>query len=189
MKNFRHSRVFNREKLNEIEKDLHQSENSPPKSPEEKDWLVEYLCKGGGGRINGCGLTLFGRRNVRSDGTYITTAWFTLAWIPIVPLGSVRLYANTRSFLLVFSETHISGVQEEKLNWAQVVLTYLYEIFCVVWFYGFYRFFIGDSWPSNPNASLAVLAIAFVVPPLIFIIFNLLTHEKDFSGSSQNENL
>ena len=41
--------------------------------------------------INGFGSAYYGRNEEWPDGSYITTEWFTIAWIPILPLGSYRV--------------------------------------------------------------------------------------------------
>ena len=40
--------------------------------------------------LNGIGTTYLGVR-WQPDGTYITTKWVVFVWVPIVPLGSVRV--------------------------------------------------------------------------------------------------
>jgi hypothetical protein len=55
---------------------------------------------GGGGRImgdyiaqsfNGIGTKLYGKRDFRTDASYVTTKWCVVALIPIVPLDSYRV--------------------------------------------------------------------------------------------------
>src|SRR5262245_32537732 len=41
-------------------------------------------------RINGMGSTLIGHSEPRDDGSYVTTEWFTLVWIPIFPVCRYR---------------------------------------------------------------------------------------------------
>jgi hypothetical protein len=38
----------------------------------------------------GFGTTLYGKRDFHSDGSYLTTKWITLLWIPVFPLASIR---------------------------------------------------------------------------------------------------
>ena len=42
-------------------------------------------------RINGMGSTLIGHSEPRDDGSYVTTEWFTLLWIPIFPVCRYRV--------------------------------------------------------------------------------------------------
>ena len=41
--------------------------------------------------INGFGTTFCGQRAFRKDGSFITTKWFTIAYIPLWPLKSLRV--------------------------------------------------------------------------------------------------
>jgi hypothetical protein len=41
--------------------------------------------------INGIGSVLYGKRDFRPDGSYITTKWISLVYIPFIPLGSIRI--------------------------------------------------------------------------------------------------
>src|SRR5579872_6412107 len=41
--------------------------------------------------FNGLGTKLYGARDFRPDGSYITTEWFVVAYVPIVPLKSMRI--------------------------------------------------------------------------------------------------
>lgn len=38
----------------------------------------------------GCGTTLYGKRDFHYDGSYLTTKWITLFWVPVFPLASIR---------------------------------------------------------------------------------------------------
>ena len=42
-------------------------------------------------RLNGIGTTLIGKRDFRPDGSFVTTEWFTLVFIPIFPMRSLRI--------------------------------------------------------------------------------------------------
>lgn len=39
----------------------------------------------------GFGTTLYGKRDFHSDGSYLTTTWVTLFWVPVFPLASIRV--------------------------------------------------------------------------------------------------
>jgi len=42
-------------------------------------------------QINGMGSAFIGRSGQREDGSYVTTEWFTILWIPIFPVCRYRL--------------------------------------------------------------------------------------------------
>jgi hypothetical protein len=41
--------------------------------------------------IHGIGTMLYGQRDYWPDGSYITTEWFVMLWVPIIPLCSKRI--------------------------------------------------------------------------------------------------
>ena len=56
--------------------------------------------------INGTGSTFIGRSEVATDGSYLTTEWFSIGWVPVFPVCTYRLIKI-----------------QEKSNW--VVQTYI----------------------------------------------------------------
>ena len=41
--------------------------------------------------FNGFGTTIYGKRDFLDDGSYVTTKWAVLFWVPILPLSSMRV--------------------------------------------------------------------------------------------------
>ncbi len=78
--------------------------------------------------INGIGTTYFGKGDYEADGSYVTTKWFVLGFVPLIPLGSVRVqHLGARGGPFRSSE-HYAIVGEEPLWLAQVLRTWLYVI-------------------------------------------------------------
>lgn len=46
----------------------------------------------------GTGTIFYGKKNIGRDGSYITTKWLTILYLPVYPLGSYRLWPNDQSF-------------------------------------------------------------------------------------------
>jgi hypothetical protein len=44
--------------------------------------------------LNGCGVTLYGHRDDRPDGSYVATYFITLLFVPLVPLGAYRVVSD-----------------------------------------------------------------------------------------------
>ncbi len=44
--------------------------------------------------FNSFGTRLYGKRSFRPDGSFVTTLWIAVAWIPLIPLRSVRVIDN-----------------------------------------------------------------------------------------------
>ena len=77
--------------------------------------------------INGVGTTLYGKREVNTDGSFIATKWFVFFLLPIIPLGSYRVWqGKTEMTILLFpgQETQYKMVPVP-LNFRQIIYTSL----------------------------------------------------------------
>ena len=41
--------------------------------------------------VSGIGTKYYGKRDVEPDGSYITTLWIIILWVPLIPLASYRI--------------------------------------------------------------------------------------------------
>ena len=71
--------------------------------------------------INGIGTAYYGKREKAEDGSYITTLWVILVFIPLLPIGSYRVVETIKS--VMFSREYLS--RRIPLCWPQVLNTYL----------------------------------------------------------------
>lgn len=67
---------------------------------------------------------LYGNTEEWEDGTFITTRWFSLAFLPIFPLGSYRVRCEDEKYNY-FGDNTYSVYSKEKFNKKQVIKTYL----------------------------------------------------------------
>jgi hypothetical protein len=76
--------------------------------------------------LNGIGTTLYGKREVNPDGSYIATKWFIFLLLPIFPMSSYRVWRGETktTFFLPGAKTSYR-MQRVKLNWRQVINTYV----------------------------------------------------------------
>ena len=79
--------------------------------------------------FNGIGTRLYGKRHYNGvDGSYIATKWFVIMFLPIVPLGSYKVWRGNRTDswlpMTVGVKTTYPMVPV-KLNVEQVIKTYL----------------------------------------------------------------
>ena len=84
--------------------------------------------------VMGVGKTLYGKRDVASDGSYIATKWFIYIFLPIFPIGSFRVWRGETSnttipFVTVGATTQYRMV-EVPLNKSQVIWTYVL-VYCI----------------------------------------------------------
>ena len=78
--------------------------------------------------LNGCGTKFYGERDYMPDGTFVTTEWITILYLPIVPLRSYRIKPLRSSGFTVLVASWSSGkfsIYEKTLpNWKQVLSVY-----------------------------------------------------------------
>jgi hypothetical protein len=95
--------------------------------------------------INGCGTTLYGKRHLTKKeltsigikkfeglSPYVSTMWFCLIFIPLIPLGSYVVfgkYAGKNNFLL--SDEEYYQMVRINMNWNQVLKIWLIPVFII----------------------------------------------------------
>jgi len=73
---------------------------------------------------NGIGLTLYGKDQIESDGSYIATKWFIFFFLPLIPIGSYHVIAgDSRTTALGVSTPY--QMVKTKFNTKQALKTYL----------------------------------------------------------------
>jgi hypothetical protein len=77
--------------------------------------------------LNGVGTHYQGTRWL-PDGTYITTKWFVFAYIPIIPLGSVRILRASDVYGSVALSGQSLNVQKAPLDVGMVLRIYAWEV-------------------------------------------------------------
>lgn len=83
---------------------------------------------------NGFGTTYYGERDYREDGSFITTHWIVLAFIPVIPLSSFRAIPNGDAGVpIVFGSRSYATFEKGAPNWKQVLSTYAYFGLLVGW--------------------------------------------------------
>jgi hypothetical protein len=74
--------------------------------------------------LNGFGTKLYGRRNPAADGSFLTTKWVVLFWIPLIPLKSLRVkYVGETTILFGWSRKYFV-LSESRCDIRQVMYTY-----------------------------------------------------------------
>jgi hypothetical protein len=77
---------------------------------------------------SGLGTKYYGKRDYLEDGSFVTTEWFVIAHIPIIPLGSFRVVPTGKSSnLLVYRSTQYL-VKPVPMNWLQIRNVYITTI-------------------------------------------------------------
>ena len=86
----------------------------------------------------GTGTKLYGNRDKNpSDGSYVATKWITIFFLPIIPLGSYRVWKIedgkeiTATPVYVHTKTQLR-MKKVKLNWGQIFKTYIVGILAFI---------------------------------------------------------
>jgi len=79
--------------------------------------------------LNGTGTRFYGEREKEIGGTYITTKWAVVLWVPLLPLSSWRVYplgAEQVAYIIEESSGTSQALQATRvpLNWKQVIDVY-----------------------------------------------------------------
>ncbi len=75
--------------------------------------------------LNGCGTKYYGKREMLSDGSYITIEWIVIAYMPLIPIGSFRVQPTGESSYYIIGMSSEYLVQRVPLHWKQIRKTYL----------------------------------------------------------------
>ena len=77
--------------------------------------------------FRGIGALNYGKRDFRPDGSYVTTLWFVLAYLPIVPIHSKRIVPTGKVEYYALRPRRTCILQEKtKPNRTQVLSVYLW---------------------------------------------------------------
>lgn len=107
--------------------------------------------------INGIGSKLYGKCEIDADGSYITTKWFILAFIPILPMSSMRV--------LDVSSSQYQILEELPINWGQVFRIWAYALVLL--------FLIGklDDAQKHPFVIYPVVVLWLFLPMIARSVF------------------
>jgi hypothetical protein len=93
--------------------------------------------------LNGIGTTIYGRRyltkkdlhsmgiNIKVGNPYISTMWFVILFVPIIPLGSYIIFAEGEEAGSAMSSSKQYHMVKINLNWNQVLKTWAVPIFII----------------------------------------------------------
>lgn len=126
------------------------------------------------GSLNGFGTTFYGERDFRADGSYVTTEWVILGYLPAIPLCSHRLIRNEGADknLVVYNSRSYLMLERLPRDMRQVFCTYGYFLLHAAWLALTVRLFLflGDLWKGHSTA-LMVIGIFFAAIPAILPFF------------------
>ena len=117
--------------------------------------------------IQGIGTTFIGKRDFRSDGSYLTTEWFVLLFIPILPFRSLRVQETGREGSVFYRKESYRISETTKPQLKQVLYTYGFAVLCGFWAFfmvsfGGFRDRAIEDWPVKGVWLLAFFAPAWI---------------------------
>lgn len=120
--------------------------------------------------IQGFGTVFIGRRDFWPDGSYVTTEWFVVFLVPLIPLRSVRVRSEpltTAARYPLFSAKRNYTVSDERApHVKQVLCVYMFTACYIAWIVGMLLLIV-DRFPrvfeglwSTAMAMLTIAALA-----------------------------
>jgi hypothetical protein len=70
--------------------------------------------------LNGCGTRFYGQRDHGADGSYVTTEWITLVFVPLIPIRSFRVLPVGKGTNYVIHSSQNYQTMRVPLHWPQV---------------------------------------------------------------------
>jgi len=90
--------------------------------------------------INGVGTTFYGKRDFRADGSYVTTEWVVLLWLPLIPLRSFRVsYQGSGPTTGLGTNAEYRVFARTLPNWKQVISVYALILLSIAWLWFLFR--------------------------------------------------
>ena len=139
--------------------------------------------------VNGFGTKYYGQRDFRPDGSYITTNFFCLAFVPVIPLHSVRVIPDPKNSWMPFSKNYYAILEKRWPNPLQVLSIYLWSAAAVamgILFFWKIAPFLKDEAPGLMASWLEpfLFAICVAIPVGAGVVLrNLLRKREEVSPS------
>jgi hypothetical protein len=112
--------------------------------------------------FNGIGTTFYGKRAFEPDDSFVTTKWFVIGFVPIFPMGSLRVRElETTGVPFLSRTTGFDVVEDLPTHWLQVLATYAYAVFIIAWC----AYFLGAS--LAPAAKFLAITAGIVLPHVL----------------------
>jgi hypothetical protein len=103
--------------------------------------------------FNRIGTKYYGKRDLLEDGSFVTTEWFVLIDIPIIPLGSFRVVPIGRTLNILVLKSGEYLVTRVPLNWRQVRNVYIVTIALLCTLFGVVELLIRIVPSTSPSTS------------------------------------
>ena len=117
----------------------------------------------------GTGTTFYGQRDVREDGSYITTEWVVFLFLPIFPLRSLRVRKGVTTEkgcppVACLETTNYVVLGVTRPDWRQVLCTYGFSAFVFAWMIPFAILYSPLASRFGDTITGMILFIGYMVP-------------------------
>jgi lipopolysaccharide export LptBFGC system permease protein LptF len=108
--------------------------------------------------VNGIGTTYYGASDRQPDGSFVTTEWFILFSVPLIPLRSVRVRYRGESSRRGSTTKHYDIIDKAPLDSKHVLHAYAWALIPLA--LAFLIFVVGMALPSSSARSTATTVCA-----------------------------
>lgn len=133
--------------------------------------------------FKGCGTKYYGEADRRPDGSFVTTNWFVLGYVPLIPLGTVRVrrdHENDMNIFIASADGYLL-LEELPLSWRQVLHTYAFALACLAWWGGtaWLVFILNGAWAEK---HLMPVMFGYIVVAALPFIWLAWTRQQQLKG-------
>lgn len=121
---------------------------------------------------NGFGTRYLGQRDFRQDGSYVTTNFFCLLYMPVIPIHSVRVIPDAKNMSIPFHTNYYTILEKRRPHLGQVLSIYACAaavIGMTIWFFSEVDPYLKENAPSFSGGWKGTCAfVVTLCPPLLF---------------------
>jgi len=138
--------------------------------------------------INGFGTKYYGEADLRPDGSFITTEWITLAYLPVIPIRSYRLARIPGGVTaVVYNSTSYAVFEKLPVHWPQVLRVYSFVLLAAGWTTAMMWIFF-DQLAIFDRPNSAILMFVFIATLIVpFLAVWWIRREKFKSNYTRRE--
>ncbi len=140
--------------------------------------------------VNGCGTKYYGERGFRPDGSYVTTNFFCLLFLPIFPVHSVRVIPDPKNGWMPFSKNYYRVLEKRAPNLLQVASIYLFAwsvVALIILYFARIEPALRDFFPLLAAPWLGPFLLMLTIVPA-FIVLQILRSNARKRGIAQDLN-
>lgn len=125
--------------------------------------------------VNGFGTKFYGEADHHPDGSFIATKWITVAYLPVIPVGSFRLIRSGNPYQSDIGYAEFGVLEDLPIFWPQVFRIYTFLLCSGIWYAAiiwlfFVKNHIFDQFQTHLVQSNVVL-VSFMVALAIPFVF------------------